>query len=152
VTVVQRFGGALNLNVHVHALVFDGVHVMGADGRLRFQALPPPTPRERREWTETIVGLVTRLLRRQGLLGEDASGASAEEASVLDACQAASMRSVAALGPRSGRPLRKIVLSGLARDEGRSTHDGSGVGNGIDLDVGPVVRAAERKRLERACR
>jgi hypothetical protein len=46
--------------------------------------------------------------------------------------------------------LRKIVLPGLARDEGRRTHE-RGV-NGFDLDIGPVVRADERGRLERLCR
>jgi hypothetical protein len=28
VAIVQRFGGALNLNVHLHALVLDGVFVL----------------------------------------------------------------------------------------------------------------------------
>ncbi len=37
---------------------------------------------------------------------------SQEPPAVLDACQAASMRNVAAMGPHAGRPLRKIVLRG----------------------------------------
>ena len=28
VAIIQRFGGALNLNVHIHALVLDGVFVV----------------------------------------------------------------------------------------------------------------------------
>jgi hypothetical protein len=36
VAIVQRFGSVLNLKVHVHALVLDGVFVRGADGRLQF--------------------------------------------------------------------------------------------------------------------
>ncbi|MBI2203438.1 MAG: transposase [Candidatus Rokubacteria bacterium] len=32
-TVIQRFGGGLNLNVHFHTLVLEGVFVEGADGR-----------------------------------------------------------------------------------------------------------------------
>jgi Putative transposase len=36
VVIIQRFGGALNLNVHIHALVIDGV--FAPDGR--FQATP----------------------------------------------------------------------------------------------------------------
>jgi hypothetical protein len=35
VIVVQRFGGALNLNVHLHALVLDGVFT-ASGGRMRF--------------------------------------------------------------------------------------------------------------------
>lgn len=41
VTVVQRFGSALNLNVHFHALVLDGVYVRETDG-LRFHRDLPP--------------------------------------------------------------------------------------------------------------
>ncbi len=36
VAIVQRFGSALNLNVHVHALVLDGVYTVDRRGRLRF--------------------------------------------------------------------------------------------------------------------
>ena len=43
VIVVQRFGGALNLNVHFHALMLDGVFARAADGRLRFHRAPAPT-------------------------------------------------------------------------------------------------------------
>ncbi len=32
VVVIQRFGGALNLNVHFHALVLDGVFAPADDG------------------------------------------------------------------------------------------------------------------------
>ena len=35
VTLIQRFGSALNLNVHFHMLFLDGVYVVGADGRLQ---------------------------------------------------------------------------------------------------------------------
>jgi hypothetical protein len=60
------------------------------------------------------------------------------------------VRNVVAMGPHAGRPLRKIVLPGLARDEGRRTRE-RGV-NGFDLNIGPVVHADERGRLERLCR
>ena len=38
VTVIQRFGGALNLNVHLHTLAVDGVFVREPNGSLRFVA------------------------------------------------------------------------------------------------------------------
>lgn len=34
--IIQRFGPALNLNVHVDALVLDGVYAFDRGGRLRF--------------------------------------------------------------------------------------------------------------------
>ena len=42
VTFVQRFGGALNLNVHFHSLVLDVVYAEDAKGRVRFHPLFPP--------------------------------------------------------------------------------------------------------------
>jgi len=44
VAIVQRFGAALNL--HVHALVLDGVYVEDGGGTLRFHAAAPPTDEE----------------------------------------------------------------------------------------------------------
>src|SRR2546425_12129498 len=42
VTFVQRFGGALNLNVHFHCAIPDGV-VVREHGRERFVELAPPS-------------------------------------------------------------------------------------------------------------
>ena len=39
VTLIQRFGGALNLNVHFHMLVLDGVYLERPDGTLRFRRI-----------------------------------------------------------------------------------------------------------------
>ena len=46
VTFVQRFGDALNLNVHFHSLILDGVYLRPLDGSAQFRALPPPTDAE----------------------------------------------------------------------------------------------------------
>ncbi len=123
VTAAKRFGSALSLHVHSHVIVLDGVHapgagVPGAGGRLRFHALVAPKAQERRAWTELIVARAGPLLLRLGLWREDgASDDAGEPLSVIDACQAASVRNVAATGARAGWPLRKIVLPGLARSE-----------------------------------
>ena len=46
VTLIQRFGGALNLNVHFHMLFLDGVYVERSDGTLRFRRIGAPTSAE----------------------------------------------------------------------------------------------------------
>ena len=46
VTVIQRFGGGLQLNVHFHALLLDGVFAEGADGTLEFHAAEAPSDQE----------------------------------------------------------------------------------------------------------
>jgi len=44
VVIVQRFGSALNLNVHLHAMAIDGVFASDADGVVRFHAAPTAPP------------------------------------------------------------------------------------------------------------
>jgi len=46
VTLIQRFGGALNLNIHFHMLFLDGVYVDGANGSTRFRCVKAPTGAE----------------------------------------------------------------------------------------------------------
>src|SRR3954466_6410566 len=62
VTSVQRFGGALNLNVHFHCLVPDGVFVEEKQ-RIRFVALPCPSEDEVRDVLGRIARRVRKLLR-----------------------------------------------------------------------------------------
>ena len=64
--IIQRFGGALNLNVHVHALVIDGVFARdGPD--VRFCPAPLLTAADVADVLATIVPRVRRLLERLGL-------------------------------------------------------------------------------------
>jgi hypothetical protein len=54
VAIIQRFGAGLNLNVHVHALVLDGVYVEG-DGRTAgFHEAVPPTDEDMDRLLATI--------------------------------------------------------------------------------------------------
>ena len=76
VTVIQRFGGALNLNVHFHTLALDGVFVREPDGSLRFVAAKAPSNTEIEALLAVIRKRVRRLLVRRGLLSEDPARAS----------------------------------------------------------------------------
>jgi hypothetical protein len=71
VTVIQRFGGALNLNVHFHTLAVDGVFVREPDGSLSFAAAKAPTDEEVEAFLGLIRGRVLRLLVRRGLLSHE---------------------------------------------------------------------------------
>jgi hypothetical protein len=46
VTVIQRFGSALNLNVHFHTLMIDGVYELRLGGPPTFHPVPAPTDEE----------------------------------------------------------------------------------------------------------
>ena len=72
VTLIQRFGSALNLslNVHLHMLFVDGVYTFD-DERPRFHRGCAPTQPELQRLLRTIATRVTRALERQGLLIRD---------------------------------------------------------------------------------
>jgi len=56
VTFIQRFGSALNLNVHLHMLIPDGVYAL-RHGKPLFHALPAPSLSE-------LTALLNRIVRR----------------------------------------------------------------------------------------
>lgn len=72
VTLIQRFGSALNLNVHFHMLFLDGVYVEKSHGSARFRWVKAPTSGELARLAHTIAHRVGRFLERQGLLERDA--------------------------------------------------------------------------------
>ena len=65
VVVVQRFGSALNLNVHFHMLLLDGVFVADDDA-VRWVRGPPPTTEEVQQLVTHIARTVERWLDTQG--------------------------------------------------------------------------------------
>jgi putative transposase len=105
VVVVQCFGGALNLNIHLHALVLDGVFTH-EDGAVRFHPVPRLTRDDVAEVVALVARWVTRLVERRGLAGRaengETSGPWSEEAPVLAAVATASVDGRVAMGPRAG--------------------------------------------------
>ena len=77
VVMIQRFGGALNLNVHLHALVIDGVFAHAGEG-LAFH----PSGRLTRDDAAAVVAVavrrIGRLLERRGVM------ATVEERNAVD--------------------------------------------------------------------
>src|SRR5690606_38879353 len=61
-TLIQRFGSALNLNVHFHRLVLDGVYRREGEGRLRFVPVPAPTSAELNRLVQRIAERIGRSL------------------------------------------------------------------------------------------
>ncbi len=76
VTLIQRFGSALNLNIHFHRLFLDGVYVERTDSSLRFHWVKAPTSAELSQLAQTLAQRIGRYLERQGLLERDAENSS----------------------------------------------------------------------------
>ena len=72
VTLIQRFGSALNLNVHFHMLFLDGVYIERPAGSLRFRWVKAPTSAELVGLTQTLARRIGRYLEHQRLLERDA--------------------------------------------------------------------------------
>ena len=66
VTLIQRFGSAANLNIHLHCRVLDGVHQRGTDGRPEFVEAPAPTDRAPQAVLHKIITRTMKLLTRRG--------------------------------------------------------------------------------------
>ena len=61
VTLVQRFGSALNLNVHLHMLCLDGVYVADGTGPPMFRHVAAPRPKELQVLVEQIASRIGRV-------------------------------------------------------------------------------------------
>ena len=74
VTLIQRFGSALNLNIHFHMLFLDGVYRDAGDGTegQRFQPVSYPTQMEMNILTQKISVRVARYLEKAKLIERDA--------------------------------------------------------------------------------
>jgi hypothetical protein len=154
VTLIQRFGSALNLNIHFHLLVLDGVYVLTATGP-RFRRVAPPAPVELEGLLGRIVARIARQLERRGLLVRDAensylSAGPGDEAG-LEALLGHSITYRIALGPNEGRKAFTLqtvtaALEAPAGDERLAKH------SGFSLHAGVAAAAHQRDKVERLCR
>jgi Putative transposase len=70
VTVIQRFGSAANLNIHLHSLVLDGVY-QRTEGEPDFQGARAPTRVELEGLLDKIIARLMKMLTRLGCLVEE---------------------------------------------------------------------------------
>ena len=73
VTFIQRFGSALNLNIHFHMLFLDGVYVNDANKKKgqRFVCVRNHKRAEIVKLTHAIIRCIARYLERSGLIERD---------------------------------------------------------------------------------
>lgn len=136
VTFVQRFGGLVNLNVHFHLVVPDGVFAEDGAG-LRFEMLPVPT-------NANVLAILDRIMRRIARrLAKDAARRELDEDAAPDllaqiqAEAASTWRSPA--NASASRPVR-------GAEKLRAWCEG------FSLHAGVVIAEHDRDALERLCR
>ena len=151
VTHVQRFGSSLNLNVHFHVMLLDGVFVRDAQGRAIFHPAPAPTRDELEDVVRRVQRRVTAWLARKKLLASGAEDRSQDPSAQtsIDACAAI------ALGHGSLRTLPDDPeaeedgvppVPTVPRDEGAVERDG------FNLHASVVIAAEDDMGRERLMR
>jgi hypothetical protein len=152
---VQRFG-SLNLNVHFHTLVLDGVFTRDPQGRVLFHPASPPGPRELGTIVEGTRRKATAWLRRRGYLDEGSPGERQEAQSALDACAAVAMqrgqlatlaRPGAAYAADEDHERAPDKSEVAAEHQGFNLHAGVRIGAGDDLGRERLARYALRPPL-----
>ena len=152
---IQRFGSSVNLNVHFHALVLDGVYTAASP-------FAPPVfhdaaridDEDVEQLVKTIRDRVLRLLRRRGLLTDEGSmsaGQEYEHQGLLPLLQAASIQGRVAQGPDAGAHLGRLGRMGPC--ESRFVRGPSCAEvDGFSLHAAVRIAGHDRTRLEHLCR
>jgi hypothetical protein len=115
VTLIQRFGSAANLNIHLHCLVLDGVYRRGTDGEPVFVEVSAPTDQALQTVLHKIITRTMKLLTRRGVLIEEQgqtyladNDGDSDEARALRPLQAAACTYRIAFGPRAGQKVLTV--------------------------------------------
>jgi hypothetical protein len=156
---IQRFGSAANLNIHLHCLVLDGVYRRNADGAPVFMEVPAPTDEALQAVLHRIITRTMKLLTRKGVLVEEQGqtymadnddSADSDEARVLRPLQAAACTYRIAFGPRTGQKVL-TVQAAMPRD---TDFKGTLCADIDGFSLHAVVRcdADDRQGLEQLCR
>jgi len=144
-------GSALNLNVHFHTLVLDGVYELVAGAPTRFVPLPPP---DADEVARVLAGTARRISRVLEARAEGDEDALAHDKPLLATLAAASLRTRIATGPDAGARWRRLGDRVEPCDDGNDPDASPRVPQheGMSLHAEVSVPSGDRQRLERLCR
>ncbi len=152
VTLIQRFGSALNLNIHFHLLVLDGAYLVGTEPPV-FRRIVPPSLADLQALLERLVERIGGALERKGILARDAESSYLEfdPAAVgpMDDLLGHSITYRVAVGPRTGQKVFSLQSVPARADEPRR---GVAQYAGFSLHAGIGVEAEQRAKLERLTR
>jgi Putative transposase/Transposase zinc-binding domain len=162
VTFIQRFGSAINLNLHFHCVFLDGVYLDRTDQGLtpRFLTGEPPSDADIAAVVQKISHRVIRTLRRLGYLEAGSDGAVPtghdplrDDAPELARTMAASVQQRIAFGERAGQQVRRMG-SGFGAEGEYPLLSGPRCASvqGFSLHANTHVPAHRRDQLERLIR
>ncbi len=152
VTLIQRFGSAANLNIHLHCLVLDGVYDSTGDVPV-FHPVRAPTAEQLQTLLHQIIKRIMKLLTRLGYLVEEQDMvfmAETETDTALGALHSAACTYRIALGPRAGQKV--LTLQSVPRCEVQPTEQLCANAQGFSLHAEVRCAMNQRNKLQQLCR
>ena len=161
VSFLQRFGSALNLNLHFHTLALDGAYLYQPSPRATpaFVTAPPPTAEDVAQVLAGTARRLKRLLIARAESSEGSQDALERDEPLLALLTQASLQSRIATGPEAGHPWKRLgdrvepeaqALGSQTRNA--EAHKAIARHGEMSLHADVAVPANDRKRLERLCR
>ena len=157
VTLIQRFGSAANLNIHLHCLVLDGVYLRSADGTPEFVEAPAPSDEALQAVLHRIITRLMKLLTRREVLVEEEGSTyvadndgDSDEARTLRPLQAAACTYRIAFGPRAGQKV--LTVQGAMPRQTQFKQTLCADINGFSLHAAVRCDGDDRQALEQLCR
>jgi len=153
VTLIQRFGSALNLNIHFHMLFLEGAISERPWGGTTFTCIKAPSHGEMVELVHTISQRIARYLEKAGLVQRDMENSylnlPVDDDDSLLQLQGASVSYRIAMGPQQRQKV--FTLQTLpASTEGEYGQLANT--SGFSLHAGVSANVDEHEKLERLCR
>ena len=149
VTFIQRFGGSLNLNIHFHMMILDGVYTFN-EGPSKFHFITPPSLSEMEGVLTTIAQRVVKLLEKRELIIKDDNQGfmNRDSHGVMDQIHGSSISYRIAFGKYKGRKALTLqtVSSTNPQTQFLAKH------SGFSLHAGVSCGTNDRKKRERICR
>ncbi len=154
VTLIQRFGSALNLNVHFHMLFLDGVFIKNQYGKASFKRINGPEQQELTELLHKLSCRVAGFLEREGILERDEENCylnleSADE-DPMQQVVGCSVSYRIAVGPQQGRKVFTLQTIPACDEDYRFAQVAKE--SGFSLHAGVAAQVWERQKLEHLCR
>jgi hypothetical protein len=153
VTLIQRFGSALNANLHFHMLFLDGAYLTEPNPPV-FRRIGAPSVEELQALVERIAERIGRALERAGLLERDCENSfltlDPAAGGPMDDLLGHSITYRVAMGPRAGQKV--FTLQTLHAEPPESEKKGVAQAAGFSLHAGIGIEADARAKLERLVR
>lgn len=156
-TLIQRFGSALNLNIHFYMLFLDGVYEVDSGGGIgTFHGIKAPTSLEMSILLGKIIERIARLLEQAGYLErEEGDGGlllDGFEDDVMNHFQGSSISYKIAVGSQQGRKV--LTIKTLPSRDGEDESNGQSLAkaSGFSLHAGVSAKSYQRDKVERLCR